>query len=314
MQKSLFYVTMGVFIFIVFSTAFAIADPGVPAVNETQGLTIGTSISTQGIVTDQRNLAWQITTGILDSTLSTLQPATLLDNGMTLYWQDNPFMDALLGHSSGETQYTTGYSSSTTANDGISTINGEFSVGTGNTIAGASNVQSTRSIQYESVNGAQLSSAENILLDGAGQTNLASGQFLCPFSATSDEFTPPFCNIVESGSDLLISKGSLVTDANNRFVSATSDYPVDLGYSISLTGIGDQPATGSVSEYLNTHIQEGHANLTLPIVDLGPGGGEVLFFTSSKSEDLTYQHNSAATGLITAFKATSNWQSGKNLI
>ena len=155
----------------------------------------------------------------------------------------------------------------------------------------------------------QMISSENLMLDGAGQFDYTNLRMLCPFAASDSTFIPQFCNIVQTGSSVDVTTGKLVTSTSGRFVSATADAPVTAGHSISLTGIGSAPASGSATAYIRMHIQEGRINLFGSIPDLG-----AKVYTPGKTEDLTYSETTSASGLLPMFAKTMNYQSGKLLV
>ena len=75
--------------------------------------------------------------------------------------------------------------------------------------------------------------------------------------------------------------------------------PVELGYSVSLTGIGADPAVGIASAYIKAHKQEGGSEC--------PGGA------GGKAQDIVYNDVSTASGYIQRFHKAMNYQSGFSL-
>ena len=116
---------------------------------------------------------------------------------------------------------------------------------------------------------------------------------------------PTFCNIVQEGSSVDLTMGSLATRADDRFVTAlqadgdgwdnpVSDQGVASGYRVTLTGIGDVSALGSADAYLNIHLQEARG---------------INVINESKSEDLVYSEDTTASGEISLFSKAMSYTS-----
>ena len=98
----------------------------------------------------------------------------------------------------------------------------------------------------------------------SSKTNLI---LICPFASGLNTYNPAFCNIVQEGSSVDLTLGSLTTSTAQRYIMIKGqsdfdiDYPVsdpgvESDYSIRLTGFGDVPAIGSPEAYINVHDQE----------------------------------------------------------
>jgi hypothetical protein len=300
--------SVGLLIFFMIAVGPVAADPLVPAVNETMGIQAGTSINVDGLMSETNEMIWEITNGALDNTLNV--PGPLIGEFDGTYWivYGNPVLDIFPGKSAGEVQYTTAYTESTMADVGTVDYTKQLAVDTANAAPGQPNIDATRIIEFTSGEIGTLTSSEKLTLDGAGQFDFTADKFICPFASESSDFIPAFCNIVETGSDLQITSGSLATNANERFVSATSDYPLSLDYSIKLTGV-DGPAIGSVSAYLTAHTQEGAVNV-LAKVPYPEGMGTTYFVTSNKVSDLQYDEHTTASGQIDLFNKIMHYESG----
>ena len=139
---------------------------------------------------------------------------------------------------------------------------------------------------------------------------------ICPF-ATGVNTTNPgaFCNIVQEGSSVDLTTGSLATGVAQRYIMKSagflsnnltypelpvSDTGVESDYSIRLTGIGDIPAMGSAQASINVHVQEArdenYTPLSYPEANL-------------KAEDLVYSEISTASGEITLFQKLMRYNS-----
>ena len=135
-------------------------------------------------------------------------------------------------------------------------------------------------------------SSENMVLDGAGNGQDTTTTYICPFASAQPHTIPPFCNIIQVGSDVDVTLASLTTAADERHVMASGDPGVAVGYNIKMTGFGDIPAMGSATAYIDAHIQEAR-------------NGE-----DGKAEDVTYSETSTAAGDITLFQKAIDYQSG----
>jgi hypothetical protein len=164
-----------------------------------------------------------------------------------------------------------------------------------------------------------MTSQESLLLDGAGTGTLTGSSLLCPFATQSEnDIIPPFCNIVEEGSSVDLTIGSLSTQSSERFIMLAipsidpvsrdygmawpwpaADPGVEANYNVKLTGFGEVPAVGSASAYMNSHIQEGRV-----VVREG-----VFTFQYEKAEDLVYSEMTTTTGEIMLFDKVMNYKS-----
>jgi hypothetical protein len=201
--------------------------------------------------------------------------------------------------SSGSSQ-TTVYSENTNAMNGHTVYVKNFNVNTGDQVIGQSNVESSRQITFEGLDGGNMVSDESLLIDTYGNASSAAGQFLCPFGAAGSGVLPAFCNIVQAGSHIDSTYISVSTQASSRTIMATADVPVALTYSINAHGVntanGVIPAQGLVSAYIRAHLQGGSGN------------------TTAKASDLTYEDRSSANGVIRSFTKSYAYQSGANTL
>lgn len=208
--------------------------------------------------------------------------------------QDNPPL------SEGESVQTTVYTENTNAMNGHTVYVKEFSVDTGNQNIAQSNVESSRQITFEGLDGGNMVSDESLLISTTGTPSSAAGQFLCPFGASGSSVLPAYCNIAIAGSHVDSTYISLSSQANSRTVMATADIPVALNYYINAHGVntadGVIPAQGLVSAYMKAHLQGGSGS------------------TYTKASDLTYSDTSSANGIITSFVKNYAYQSGGSVL
>ena len=283
---------------------------------ELKGLATTTSMNVQGITTENDALAW------LNSNRGNLGNSTLLlpthlvaDTTGTLIFDVPglyPVYDAMYGGDQpGETRYTVGYSEATSAVNGALVYAKSSAVSTADQLVDQNNIDTSKTATFVGGDGGRMTSAEEGLIDGAGQLDFTSSSILCPFASQDSEYLPPFCNIAKMGSSVDVSLVSLVTSTNERSVAATADTPAELQHSIAVSGIGTAPAIGSADASMNVHIQEGRAGIT--------GSGYALvnehvydvgILQLSKTEDLAYSESSTASGEIAQFGKTMDYRSG----
>jgi len=225
----------------------------------------------------------------------------------------------------GEVRYTTTYDKNVVATGGQTTFLATMNTNTGNKVIGQSNLDAKTNMQFITASeGGMVVGSENILIDGAGNTTSASDRMLCPFSYQPVDIIPAYCNIVQQGSSYQLNTGSVVTSANNRFVGTDATMPVVQNYAINVKGItmndgATAPALGSVSSYIKAHIQEARgenvANVSVEIPFETPVSGYYLLPAApSKAYDFSYSETSMASGIISQFSKSSQYQSGKALL
>ena len=223
---------IGMSLLIVLSTA-ALADPGINATPEVQGITTSTSIDCVGTVTESDSLA-----------MTSTNTGTVSDPPLN----------------SGQDEYTAGYNDNLMAVNGQTTFVKSMQISTANTIADQSNIKASTYLQFIGIDGGRATRDEDLLIDGSGQSTNTADSILCPFASSESDSIPPFCNIVQAGSSIDTNLASVVTNANTRFIGTDGTIPVMLNYNIAAEGItlGNQttPMIGSVSAYIKAHVQE----------------------------------------------------------
>ncbi len=269
------------------------ADTGVPQVPETQGFTTATTISAFGTATETDSIVSQI---ISNSN-------TLFNGGLPVHpplWVETTSL------------YTSSYTENSIADQGLVTYAKTLNTDTAGMAAeNQFNVKADKIVEFIGSDTGRMISDESTLVDGAGTIFPTFGIMLCPFAGGQYHYNPPFCNIVEEGSSVDLTLGSLSTATEERHIMLAEsdseiigiDYPVstpgvEVNYNIKLTGFGDIPATGSANAFMNVHIQEGGSG------PLYIGGGKLF-----KAEDLVYSESSTATGDITLFDKVMNYNS-----
>jgi hypothetical protein len=263
-------------------TAAAFADTGVPQVPETQGFSTSTFMSALGTVTETDSIVNVIASQELDGTYPLIE---------------------------GESMYTSTYAENTVADQGLVTYAKEMTADTaGMATTNLFNVKTGKVVEFVGTDTGRMISDENSVLDGAGVSIWDRVLMICPFaSPDTNSANPPFCNIVEEGSSVDLTLGSLATGTSQRYIMEVSDsdigydYPisdpgVESDYQITLTGFGDIPAAGSAEAYLDAHIQEGKVMAGIPP-------------EAPKAEDLVYSELTTVSGDITLFQKVMSYTS-----
>jgi hypothetical protein len=263
-------------------TAAAFADTGVPRVPETQGFSTSTAMSALGTVTETDSIVNVIASQELEGI--------------------SPLIE-------GESVYTSSYAENTVADQGLVTYTKQMTTDTaGMATQGLFNVRTDKVVEFVGTDTGRMVSDENSVLDGAGLGIVDFAIMICPFaSPDEDNVNPPFCNIVEEGSSVDLTLGSLATTTAQRYIMEIGeragpwDYPVsdpgvEANYNVKLTGFGDIPAMGSAEAYINVHVQEGRTLTGTPTED-------------PKSEELVYSELTTASGDITLFQKAMGYTS-----
>ncbi|MDD1719942.1 MAG: hypothetical protein LUQ25_07780 [Methanoregulaceae archaeon] len=270
----------------------AVADIPVNATPETQGITVTTNINCQGTVMASDSLTWQQSSDALNS--PPLEASTVESDGTVT--------------GSGEVQYTAGYTENTMAVEGVTSYTKTTSLDSANKIADKNNIAANKIVTFIAASEqGRMVSTEDILVDGAGAATSSGDNILCPFGSTDSGTFPPFCNIVQTGSSVDLTLGSVSTSASERFVSDTADVPISQAYSISVKGVstsdGTVDAIGSASAYMKAHLQDGRTLNT----SADEGG---ISYSQVKAEDISYSNSVSASGIIAAFSQSYTYQSG----
>jgi hypothetical protein len=277
-------------IVLVLMSGLALADTGVPQVAETQGFSTATAISTIGTVTETDTI---ITQNINCGWCGLPVPLPL-----------NPW-DHIV--------YTSSYVENTIADQGLVSYSKNIRADTAGMAAeNQFNVVTDRIVEFVGSDTGRMVSDESSLIDGVGTVIPTSEVLLCPFTGDLTYYNPPFCNIVQEGSSVDLTLGSLATSTEERHImlvagSAVPDSPdpqgrvypasgpgVESNYNIRLTGFGDIPAIGSAEAFMNVHVQE---------------GATIDIRGTPKSEDLVYSEMTTAGGELTLFQKAMNYQS-----
>jgi hypothetical protein len=337
----LFYLTIALVLIAVLCSTVS-ADVLAPNVPETQGFSVQTQMDLVGTATHNDEIAWRMSSEILDanemmgnnlqldasghgmwdynSTSETYVP-NLTGQGQYNSTPDpslppGAFFDLITSepplNSAGEVQMSDAYTENTIADQGLITYVKSMGIETGYQPENLQNIEATRILTFQGTSMGRAVSDEMTTLDTAGTATSLLGfdPYDCPFAQAIGNCSPPFCNIVQSGSSLDITTGSLATDLGARTVGVyaygpdekwpplprVDTAPVALDYSVRLTGIDPaDPAEGSIAAFIKVHIQD---------------GGHGCPVRAGKAQDLVYSEETTATGSITLFDKLMQYESG----
>jgi hypothetical protein len=251
----------------------AMADPGVNQTFETQGVSMVTSIQAEGNMYSATDVTW---TQSSDIALTEVPPSP--ESG---------------------SYYVSTYSEDTmSSGNGLIGYDKSTQLDTGSRLNGQYNIEATKEISFIGENGAEITSTDNIFLDGTGTASETEDLAICIFAAGESEFIPAFCNTVEAGSSFTMSVVNARTETRNRFVTDSADTPVALTHDIRVDTLGDIPSIGKVSAFMKGMIMEGRDDSTDE--DGSPLPYETVEFTESTDVD----------GYITLFDKNMDWVSG----
>jgi hypothetical protein len=266
----------------------AMADPGIPKVNEVQGLTTSTTVVAAG----NFNAASSV-----DLTISSGVPITDIPG---------PDWNKLwLAEESGPTIYQTVYTEDTQNSEvGFISYDKDLDVSTANKVSGQYNVKAVKQITYLGVDASSVVSNDYLLLDGAGWPGPAGERLICPFGSTG--MYGAFCNRVETGSNMNLKVADLNTQMGDRFIMKSADPGVEVFNNVGVSSYAaDLPSKGSASAFIRGSIKEGGR-----VNDINFGGSitsPVVF--SELYETVTFSDSTAISGDITAFAKAMNYKS-----
>jgi hypothetical protein len=273
-------------------TSAVMADTGCPQVPETQGFDTSTAIQAFGTVTETDNVVNIIVNYVDDTTGPVPYPLSLTTE---------------------RAEYTSSYTEDTIADQGLVSYTKSMTTDTaGMATTNLYNVQTSKVVEFIGADTGRMTSVENTVVDGAGTAFTDSDILICPFAGQSSGLNPAFCNIVQEGSSVDLTLGSLTTGTEQRYIMKSDhkfglDYPVsdpgvESNYHIKLTGFGNVPAMGSADAYIDVHVQE--ARGFTPVTGLGQD-----LSANPKAEDLVYSETTTASGDITLFEKVMSYNS-----
>jgi hypothetical protein len=246
------------------------ADQGVNQTFETQGVSMVTSIQAEGNMFSATDVTWKQSSAV---PLTAIPPAPAAG-----------------------TYYVSTYSEDTMSNGvGFITYDKSTQLETKSRLNGQFNIEAIKEIAFIGMDGAEITSTDNIFLDGTGNWTKTADAAICVFAASTSEYIPRFCNTVESGSSFTMNVVNARTVTNDRFVIPSADTPLTLNHNIRVDMLEDIPSIGKVSAFMEGIVMEGRGNNT------------------SYYEKIEFSEETMADGYITLFDKDMSWVSGSGL-
>jgi len=220
---------------VVMMAGVAMADTGINATTETQGITISTSVIAVGNFQSSTDIAWTTTT-----------------NGGGLS-EVPPLSDGAI--------YQAVYTEDTMSN-GVGQIwyDKSLTIDTGEKLNGQSNIEAVKELAFIGIDGAQVYSDEYIMVSGMANPAATKNAVICVFGSSASDTIPAFCNRVEAGSTIDMSVVNVRTITNSRFIVPSADTPVELTHNIRVDELEGMPSQGKVSAFMQGIIQEGRGS------------------------------------------------------
>jgi hypothetical protein len=267
-------------------TGFALADHGILPVPETQGIVTSTSINAVGNLGSSSEIQWRITDD--PKGLPGVPP-------LGMYFA---------------TIYESTYTEDTTSNgNGLVLYDKELDVETSGQISGQWNIEATKQIAFIGIDGAHVTSADSIFIDGASTQEITADEMICPFASEALAIFPTHCNRVEAGSTIDMTVANVRTTSTDRFVIPSGDHPVELNHDIRVTGLVDGvPSQGMASASMEVLIQEGTGNFL--VIDEGDGRYIIVVYPNDGlKERIEFSEETTADGGVTLFEKLMHYDS-----
>jgi hypothetical protein len=257
----------------------AMAEPGIPKVNEVQGLRTTTTVIAAGNFNSESNVNLLISTGQPLAGPATFPPLT---NGLV---------------------YQTVYSEDTQNSEvGYVSYDKDLDVSTGNKVSGEQNVKAVKQITYLGVDASSIITTDYMMLDGAGEAyGPLNSRIICPFAG--DAQAPTFCNKVETGSTMNLKIANLNTQMGERFIMRAADPGIEIYNNVGVGSYAaDVPSKGSVTAYIKGSIREGGRD-TATMPALPQEAATDLY------ETMTFSDSTSVSGDISTFAKGMSYSS-----
>jgi hypothetical protein len=248
-----------------FGVGMAMAEPGVPQVNEVQGLSTSTTVIAAGNFNSATSVAITSTSG---QSITGVPPLT---NG---------------------TYYSSVYTEDTQNSEvGYVSYDKDLDVSTANKLSGQYNIQAVKQITYLGIDASSMITNDYMNINSAG-TNYGTigAAAICPFGGSTQ--APSFCNLVETGSNMNLKVANLNTQMGDRFIMKSADPGVAIYNNVGVGSYAaDLPSQGSVSAFIKGTVKEGGRNNstatslfeTMSFSDTTGVSGDISTFAKSMS-------------------------------
>ena len=260
-----------------FVVGMAMAEPGIPKVNEVQGLAVSTTVIAAGNFNQASSVDLTISSG--ESSLSEVPPLT---NG---------------------TYYQSVYTEDTQNSEvGFISYDKDLDVSTANKVSGQWNIQAVKQVTYLGVDASSMITNDYMMVDGAGDNYGTIGdKMLCPFGA--EKQAPSFCNRVETGSNMNLKVANLNTQMGDRFIMKSADPGVAIFNNVGVGSYAaDLPSKGSVSAFIRGSIKEGGRETT-------DAAGNVTESAGDLYETMVFSDTTGVSGDISTFAKSMSYSS-----
>ena len=221
-------------------TGLVMADTGVNQTFETQGIVLVTSIDAYGNMYSTSDVVWKQSSAV---------PLPMTGAPATGSYYVAEYSEDTMSNGVGDVQYDKDTRLETKAG-----------------VSGQYNIEATKEILFNGYNGAEITSADTIFLDGTGNYSTTKENVICVFATAASEYIPAFCNRVEMGSSITGELINAVTQTDALFVTDSADTPVVVDHDVRVDSItvGDAsyPSVGKVTAYAEGLIMEGRGNTT----------------------------------------------------
>ena len=251
------------------------AEPGIPKVNEIQGLSISTTVIAAGNFNQASSVDLVISHG---SCITSVPPLVKGTYYQSVYTEDTQNSEV-----------------------GFISYDKDLDVSTGNKVSGQYNIQAVKQITYLGVDASSIITNDYLLLDGAGEDYGTIGdQLLCPFGSGAQG--PSFCNRVETGSNVNLKVANLNTQMGDRFIMKSADPGVAVFNNVGVSSYAsDLPSKGSVSAFIRGSIREGGRATTV--------GNITLEDPTDLYETMVFSDSTGVSGDITTFAKSMSYTS-----
>lgn len=284
---------------------------------ENQVISIDSSIDATGMIDEETDLQWIITTpGVIENgTVANHVPVTGIDSETGV----EVTFDAYI-YPKGKVYGVVGYSDDILTNGGKISETKNFNFDSKNKNTGLFNIESEKALTYSSAEGAHLVGGESFTVDGAAEPKRSIGSIRCVFSSLDNQWLPPFCNIVTAKSNLInINSAKISSHGQSRIVSSLDSTPAELNYVIAVTpdsNSWDDFAEGTIRTYYAGSVMEGrdeamyYGNGTRAGWDIPNIAGFVVGDWFKTSKENSWKDITEVSGGIKKFQKTFTYKSG----
>jgi hypothetical protein len=269
---------------LVIMTGIVMADQGVDQTFETQGVSLETSVQAIANMYNTDAVTW---TELNKSVIN------VFDNRYVLDYYTGTYSEDTMSNGVGSILYD-----KTTGLETKAALNGQY------------NIEATKEIAFEGLDGAEITSTDNIFLSSVGRVSSTKDKAICVFGPSMSEYIPAFCNTVEAGSTITMEVVNARTVTNERFVLPSADTPVAVNHNIRVDMLGSQASEGKVSAFMEGSITEGRGNSsTWTLMSQGPGWS-MYRLDPSTFETIEWSEASMVDGSVYLFDKDMSYESG----